>query len=99
MHEQLTLFPTEARPPAYVYVLWRPAANMFKIGTSCDPHRRARELAGRLLFHEPGGRKAERALHKLFAAYRVPGTEWFWPARAIWEWLAERDVDGQALSS
>ena len=99
MPEQLTLFPAEARPPSYVYVLWRSTANTFKIGVSSQPHRRARQFGGRLVLIIPGGKDDERALHARFAPYRVPGTEWFWPARAIWEWLDQHDVETRALCS
>jgi hypothetical protein len=76
-----------------VYTLWWPITRLFKFGYSCDPPRRSRQLGGRLVHCFPGGRADERALHERFAPFRVRGTEYFWPAGPIWEWLDEQDVD------
>jgi hypothetical protein len=82
----------DASPPgSFVYCLWRP--NQFKIGMTRDPDRRARQLRGRIVLLLPGGRDLERALHARFARYRFPDTEWFGPAREIWEWLDAQGVD------
>jgi hypothetical protein len=91
MPEQLRLFPWDLPPFEYVYTLWRP--NQFKIGLTRNPARRARELKGRMVLLLPGDRHLERELHNRFEPYRFPQTEWFGPARPIWEWLAAHDVD------
>jgi hypothetical protein len=77
-----------ARLPAkrqrYVYVVRSGKAGAFKIGIAWDVERRLcglqttspRQL--RLIHHEAGGGKVERAAHKALAAHRLKG-EWFRP--------------------
>jgi hypothetical protein len=88
---QLQLFETVPypKPRCYVYVLVReaPSGPVYKFGHSTTPVARARKLKSRLVASWPGGPADERALHKHFAAFRIPGTEWFFASRPIVEWV------------
>lgn len=72
------------RKPGYVYIIWSPMANLFKVGQSKNPKRRIRELKTAI----PGGLEVthiiptddmdatERFLHEEANHIRVDG-EWF----------------------
>jgi hypothetical protein len=54
------------------------AGGRIKIGTSAGPRARLAQLhIDELLAFERGGRALEQRRHAQFAAFRVPGSEWF----------------------
>lgn len=60
-----------------------------KIGLSCDPNRRARELGLVLLLVIPGGRLEEAAMLRRFRRSRI-GHEWHLPTPDLLEFIASR---------
>ncbi|OXM69624.1 GIY-YIG nuclease family protein [Amycolatopsis vastitatis] len=70
------------QPPGYIYLIQDSVSKMVKIGYSANVTQRHKNLQGNnpnilvLLWHTPGDRALEDALHQLFAKRRVRG-EWF----------------------
>lgn len=69
--------------PGFVYAMLL-HDGIVKIGYSCDPQRRARELRARLLGFCPGSFLHEREIHFELAAYRIGSHEDFWPSDEVW---------------
>lgn len=83
------------RPTTNVYVVRRPDTGALKIGHSRNFVSRIgalqvdNDVALELVLHFPALRWHEDRLHKEFAAHRKFG-EWFHPAPAVLEWLANQ---------
>ena len=77
-----------------VYYVRRISDGMIKIGYSTMIKERLRGLRAefgelQLLMTHSGGRAEEEAAHEQFAAYRIPRTEWFRPAKPLLCWIGE----------
>jgi hypothetical protein len=77
-----------------IYMLERSRPDKaIKIGFTEDMPRRYRQLYRRekqvLTFRAvfPGSFALEAAFHRVFAEWRIPGTEWFWNPADSNEWL------------
>lgn len=74
----------------YVYLMR--GEKGLKIGTSIQPHRRARNLKSKLLHCIPGDRLTELAVHMLWGRYRLTATgEWFEDRQEIVDWFSNHD--------
>jgi hypothetical protein len=77
-----------------VYFAQRRRGGLIKIGWSRSVQYRLRVLKAKLLGNIPGGRSAEKAVHKEFAHLRARG-EWYRPADELMEYIrtqAQNDV-------
>ncbi|MBV8611687.1 MAG: GIY-YIG nuclease family protein [Singulisphaera sp.] len=73
-----------------IYCLYSPETNLLKVGwIRRDIDARQAEHQGRLgrrlqlVAAYPGDRREEAWIHRLLADYRIPGSEWFIPTRAV----------------
>lgn len=70
----------------YVYLMR--GERGLKIGTSIQPHRRAKNLKSTLLHCIPGDRLTELAVHMLWGRYRLTASgEWFEDRKEIVDWF------------
>jgi hypothetical protein len=77
-----------------VYAFYSPGLQRVKLGVSTNPERRRTQLEGvlgplKLVWTAPGDRREEAALHRRFAAYRIPGSELFYPSRVLQSFLGD----------
>jgi hypothetical protein len=80
------MFPNLPDEPEW-FVYYATDGYNIKIGKTRDFTRRGGELKLRYLLKLPGGGFEERRHHKMWAAYRLPGTEWFRPADELLLWI------------
>lgn len=73
----------------YVYLMR--GIKGLKIGTSIQPHQRAKTLKSELLYCISGDRLTELAVHALWGRYRLSG-EWFEDRNDIVEWFRTHDL-------
>jgi hypothetical protein len=82
----ISLFPGLPEPPEW-WVYYATDGHDIKIGRTCDFSRRGGELKLIYLLKFRGGGFEERRHQKMWAAYRISGTEWFRPADELLLWI------------
>lgn len=74
----------QTKPPRAGTVYYLELNGLIKIGWTSDLQRRMKDYTpGSLLAAQPGTRADEKRIHRMFAAHRTHGAEWYAPVPSI----------------